>query len=262
MNKYVKYSLIGVGIYIGLAAIGSIGHSNKDAMPITANNVQKYQSEINEAAQNLEPLNDTIDRIIKMEKKPLEDMGYNFDATLISTIKNIKSIQNMNQLTPALITLNSMYNSIYYAIKENPKEAIDKGLVTKETEEKILFYLQYGKFSHDDIPKALKVIDTIEQCQNEHSGICTGRQLYEQALANGDLNPVGGKRTVDLLEMLKQTELSWYLSDLTRNISILRDSNGKLLSSSANILFNTSFKVETSEATMLKQALTNPWWSK
>ncbi|GEM_PF-3621593 len=262
MNKYVKYGLIGVGGFIGLVSLGSIGNLNKDAMPITANNVKKYQNKIDEATQNIEPSTDRIDRIIEIEKKPLEDMGYDFDATLLSTIKNIRSCKDILQVTPALFALNATYNDVCYAIKENPEEAVTKGLVTKDTQKKILTYMQYGKFNRSDTPKAIKIINTIQQCQNKHSGICTGRQLFEQALANGDLIPIGGEKAGDQPETFKETELVWYLSDLTRNIDILRDGNGKILSGSANILFNTSFKVENSEAAMLKQVLNNPWWLK
>ena len=61
------------------------------AMPISYNNVQEFQARMNEYSKSVAASDSRITKATLMFKKPINDMGYDFDATILNTIKMLQN---------------------------------------------------------------------------------------------------------------------------------------------------------------------------
>ena len=152
-----------------------------DAMPITQDNINEYVKKISTSAKAVSMGDSKIKKTIQIYKVPLENMGYNFDATIINTIK---VLQNAGYTALSTTTMKIIL-SILHIVNENPKVVVEDGLVSEYTKNKILMYNKFHEMSNDTI-QALKYV---EQCQNDNGGICSIRQYVSILLDESFVSP-------------------------------------------------------------------------
>lgn len=73
-------------IFTGCSSGGS-----GDAMPIAQDNINEYQKKMSVSAKAVSMGDSNIEKAIQIYKVPLEDMEYDFDATIINTIKVLQN---------------------------------------------------------------------------------------------------------------------------------------------------------------------------
>lgn len=160
---------------------GKSSNSNRGAMPITMDNIQLYSQKKNQATQSVSLGDSTMDKVIKIYKIPLDDLGYNFDTTILETTKVLKKAP-YNQLS--VYTFNIL-NDVMQYVKMYPQESVDKGFVESETRDKILSYLKYSEFNENII----QALNYVRQCQQINNGICSAKQYSKILLDNKFIVP-------------------------------------------------------------------------
>lgn len=221
-----------------------------EAMPITMNNVQEYFKGTNEAANNVEGSLDEVERMQAVAKVPLEAMGYDFDATLLTALKQ-------HTTDPARMAL--MLNAFSYVIdtvKRNPDESVKKGLVLEETKNKILLLQKYPSVStKETLTKVLNLIDIIKKCQAENNNICSGNALFEMLVHSGTVAQISSDNFGS--NAMKDTIVRSTLMPILQ-CNLVKDSNGHILSDINNL--DQNFVITDKDYAMVKNDLTNPWW--
>jgi len=176
-----KFSIvIGMVLFIVTICNGQI-FSNKGAMPITVNNINTYLRKQNIISQSISLGDTMMDKIIKTYKVPLDEMGYDFDATIINTTKVLKRV-SYNRLA---VTTFNILNSIMQYVSQYPQESVDKGFVKQDTRDKILTYLKYSEFNENII----LALNYVKKCQRKYNGLCSANQYAKILLDNKFLDP-------------------------------------------------------------------------
>ncbi len=251
-------------IFTGCSSGGS-----GDAMPITQDNINKYAKKMSVSAKAVSMGDSNIEKAIQIYKVPLEDMGYNFDATIINTIK---ALQHASYTSLSTTTMQILL-PILHIINENPKLVVENNFVSEDTRDKILMY---NKF-HEMNPKTIQVLKFVEKCQSENNGLCTIKQ-YMQILLSSNLIDYSSRDaetqakikslTVENMFTNEQhTTLTQYDSNFQNQISYqelgkyLIHENGKKVNGNWFISEHTKpFKLRESTNKELRNY--NPWWSK
>ena len=122
-----------------------------------------------------------MDKVIKTYKIPLDDMGYNFDTTILVTTKVLRKAP-YNQLS--VYTFNIL-NDVMQYVKMYPQESVEKGFVEIETRDKILSYLKYSEFNENII----QALNYVRQCQQLNNGMCSTKQYSKLLLDNQFIVP-------------------------------------------------------------------------
>lgn len=156
-------------------------YSNK-AMPITIDNLKLYNQKKNKASQSVALGGSVMDNVIKIYKKPLDSMGYDFDKTILETTKVLKKTPNNSVY---LFYAFNILNHVTQYVKMYPQESVNKGFVKVETRDKILSYLKYSEFN-ENIIQALKYV---RECQQINNGICSAGQYSKILLDNKFIVP-------------------------------------------------------------------------
>ena len=161
-----------------------IANNSKDtqgAMPITVNNIQQYYQKQNIVSQSISLGDSMMDKIIKTYKKPLDEMGYDFDTTIINTTRVLKKAP-YNQLS---ISVYNILNDVMQYVKKYPQESVTKGFVKIETRDKILTYLKYSEFNENII----QALNYVRKCQQKYNGLCSANQYSKILLESKFIDP-------------------------------------------------------------------------
>ncbi|BAI80365.1 hypothetical protein DEFDS_0889 [Deferribacter desulfuricans SSM1] len=145
MKKIIFYLLIFV-----VLACSSGSKGNGKAMPFSQENLEKWISKIEKVSKNLEPASTVKELIANMKKgykETCEDLGYDFDATILKMA--VEGGMSRNQYYIALY--NNIYSRINSLLENNSKEVISSGLLKKETVNKILLFNKYYGVDEDII---------------------------------------------------------------------------------------------------------------
>jgi hypothetical protein len=173
-----------LGLIFGLIFVFFTGCSSGgsgDAMPITQDNINKYAKKMSVSAKAVSMGDSNIEKAIQIYKVPLEDMGYDFDATIINTVKVLQKAGYTSLST----TVMKMILPILHIVNENPELVVEKGLVSEDTKDKILMY---NKF-HEMKPEVMQALQYVETCQNDNNDICTIKQYVKILLDSKFLSP-------------------------------------------------------------------------
>jgi len=196
-------------------------------------------------------------------------MGYDFDATVINTIKVLQNVE----YTALSNTTMKIFLPILYIINENPELVVEDNLVSEDTRDKILMYLKFKEIN----PKTIQALKFVEQCQSENNGLCTIKQ-YMQILLSSNLIDYSGSSaesqanikslTVDnMFTNEKSTTIFQYTNIFQNQIKYqelgkyLIHDNGKKVNGNWLISKSTKpFKLKESATKELENY--NPWWTK
>lgn len=144
---------------------------NGKAMPLTEENLKKYEANVYEVIKdkyNLEDGQEINTQMMSMEdqkkifRDTLEDMGYDYDATILEAIK--MDHQNGND------TYSHKLN-----IPIGDKEAIQVGWITDDTAKKLALYNQFRNIK--DIHTTIKLCEVVLLCQQNGNGTCYSQDL-------------------------------------------------------------------------------------
>ena len=108
---------------------GCSSGSSDDAMPITQDNINEYTKKMSVSAKAVSMGDSNIEKAIQIYKVPLEDMGYDFDATVINTVK---VLQNTGYTSLSTATMKILL-PILHIVNENPELVVEHGLVSEDT---------------------------------------------------------------------------------------------------------------------------------
>lgn len=220
---------------------------SKDAMPITANNVQEYFKATNEAANNMDASLSEVERMKVVAREPLENMGYDFDATLLASLKNIN---NSNEAKLALI---NEFSFVVDTVNKNPDESVKKGLVSEETKNKLLLFKKYTFSSKEELTKQMNMINLIRQCQSENNNICTAESFFNIMVKNGVEHLWNENDPTDI----RASEVESTLMPILQN-NIVKDVNGNIINSISEL--NTDFMITDKDYATLQKDLKDLWW--
>lgn len=173
-----------LGFIFGLLFIiftGCSSGGSGDAMPITQDNINEYAKKMSASAKAVSMSDSNIEKTIQIYKVPLEDMGYDFDATIINTVK---VLQNAGYTSLSTTTMKIIL-PILHIVNENPELVVENGLVSEDTKDKIL---TYNKF-HEMKPEVIQALEYVEKCQDSNNDICSIKQYVQILLENNFLSP-------------------------------------------------------------------------
>lgn len=261
-----------LGLYVGVLVIfltgcnGKSSNTQEGAMPITVENIRLYNQKRSEASQLVSLGDSTMGKVIKTYKIPLEDMGYNFNATILKTTKILKKAP-YNQLSIATFNI---LNDVMQYVKMYPQESIDKGFVDIETRDKILSYLKYSEFNE----KTIEALNYVDQCQQSNNGMCSSEQYSKILLDNKFIIPSEAldnlpeymrKLVASQNQVLTTDQLTGMFHSKVKNASefakYIEDKNGDSIN--VNFLFSEytkPFKLKGNVQQVIKEY--NPWWLK
>lgn len=260
MNKYLKIGLVLAIVVIVIVFIGHISdESNKkisvaeNAMPITENNVQKYLGLTNEAVANAElGVMSEVDKMKVLAREPLESMGYDFDTTLLMTLKN-------SSMDPARLSL--MFNAFSFVIntiEKYPKESVEKGLVYEDTKNKVLLFKRYGFLSNDEqLKNFINIVESIRECQSINSNMCNGDFLKDIFVTKGVLKQFSKDMLDD--EQFMTTKLRSLLMPII-HAKMLENEEGIKVDDIVRI--DQGFRITDETYNTMQGDLKNIWWIK
>ena len=180
--KTLNFSLI-VGLFLIIFTACS-GNSDK-SMPMTQENMSKYIQNIAHASKSVDIGDSIFDKAIQIYKKPLENMGYNFDSTLISMTKLFANAQLTN-FTQITYNMARIYSQLLLLISKNPDLLVSKGFIDEETKRKLLLYLHFKEMK----PETIQALQYVQQCQNSNNGICTISSYVAILMSNNFVKPI------------------------------------------------------------------------
>jgi hypothetical protein len=192
-----KLSLVLSGLFfiIFSACSDNITNTNSGYMPITIENMSEYLKSITKAEKSISIGENSITSAIKQYKKPIEDMGYNFDETILHTAIVLDTPRNSRLFMAAQQVLVQII-SVIQADKEG---AISQGFVTKDTANKILTYWKFQGINENTI-KALKLV---KECQSKGNGLCTIKNYITIVLDSKFINSSKrGRQTLNAINNL------------------------------------------------------------
>lgn len=103
-------------------------------MPLTTNNIDEYLHRTIKASKNIPLGTNSVDAAIYIFKMPIIDMGYNFDDTLLNSIKTLR---NIDQPSIASQKVSAFLIPILMVIHENRESVIQKKFISKNTLDEI-----------------------------------------------------------------------------------------------------------------------------
>jgi hypothetical protein len=228
---------------------GKSFNGNMGVMPISMDNIKLYFQKQHEVSKSVALGGSKMDKIIKIYKTPLDEMGYNFDATILATTKVLRKAP-YNQLS---VAAHNILNDVMQYVKMYPQESVDKGFVKVKTRDKILTYLKYSEFNEN----VIQALNYVRQCQQSNNGICRVKQYVNILLDNKFLVPSQNQTLTPyhLLNMFcgkikSESEFEKYIED----------KNGDIIN------VNSLFLTEDYKAFRLKDNVQNiidsydPWW--
>jgi len=264
-----KLSLFLIGLFFIVLSGCSSSAGNGDFMPITEENMNEYFNGMADAKKSISVGEDVVSSAIKQYKEPLEDMGYDFDATLLNTIIALQNAGYTNASTMAT----SFVNHTTYFIQNNPQKSVDGGFVTEDTKDKILMYLKFKEMK----PKTIQALKFVEKCQDEHSGICP-INFYVKILLNNNLLNFSARdsKTQNAIKSLTADNLflnenrsivSQVEYDFENQINyqelgkyLIHNNGGKVNTNGFFASYTKPFKLKESATKELENY--DPWWTK
>lgn len=236
-----------IGVIIAITIMSFIAGCSKDAMPITANNVQEYFKASNEAVNNVDASLSEVERMKIVARDTLEKMGYDFDATLLSALKNIRNSDD------AKLALINEFSYVIDMVNKNPDESVQKGLVSEETKNKLLLFKKYPLISSkEELAEQMKIINLIRQCQLENNNACSIETFFDILVKNGIEQQLSDEQ-----ESGKFPAVSSILAPILQN-NIVRNKNADVISDGNGL--ENNFMINDQDFTTLQKDLTNPWW--
>jgi len=144
-STYRKAANFAVVFIAVLGFLGGIFHScDKQAMPLTQSNISKWNSLMLETSKNISrntplsaPSKENCGKSVEIYKKILKDtceeLGYDFDKTIISIAK-VGKLNESAFSNPYFAELyNNVLSVIYALIDMCPNEVVDEGLLKQDT---------------------------------------------------------------------------------------------------------------------------------
>jgi len=167
-------------IFVILTGCSSSGGSG-DFMPITQDNINEYTKKMSVSVKVVSIGDSNIEKAIQIYKVPLEDMGYDFDATIINSVK---LLQNAGY-TPLASTTMKILLPILQIVNKNPKLVVEDGFVSEDTKNKILMYNKFKEMK----PEVMQALKYVAECQDNNNNICTIQQYVKTLLDSNFLSP-------------------------------------------------------------------------
>lgn len=179
--KRLNFSLI-VGLFLIIFTACS-GNSEK-AMPMTQENMSEYIQNIAQASKTVDISNSIFEKAIQIYKNPLDNMGYDFDSTLISMTKLFANEQLTN-FTQITYNMARIHSQLLLVISKNPDLLVSKGFIDEQTKRKLLLYLHFKEMK----PETIQALKYVQQCQNSNNGICTISRYVDILISNNFVKP-------------------------------------------------------------------------
>jgi len=179
--KRLNFSLI-VGLFL-IIFTACNGNSEK-AMPMTQENMSEYVQQVSEATKSIDMSASMPSKVKQGFKKPLERMGYDFDATVINMTK-VFADAKLTDFTQITAEMAKTHDQILYAIQQQPEQLVIEGFISKETKNKILTYLYFREMT----PKTIQALKYVEECQAKNGGICKIKQYVKILLNSNFVTP-------------------------------------------------------------------------
>jgi len=261
-----------ISFMIGLLFViitGCNGENNNagKAMPITEDNINTYIQKMYQSSKSIAVGEEEIDKLIKIYKYPLEDMGYNFDTTILHSIK----VLSKAPLTQVTVNAGKILNNILLGITRNPKSSVNKGFISQDTQTKVLTYLKFKELK----PKTIKALQYVAKCQNKSGGICDIKQYVQILLDNNFVTPppyikdrnAFRKLSVEAVFTNKVNDLVFaFKSSFDNQVNYsefgryLVNQNGQKINANGFIAsWRKPFKLKD-EAIIMELNSYNPWW--
>lgn len=187
---FLMVNVISQTVISGMKENSSVGTEKSAAvsgsgqpMQLTEEKLKAYAAKVTEAIKDKYDLEEgeavstqmmSMEDKIKVFREPLEDMGYDYDATILAEIKeDFKSGKE--------------YTNHFYAPSSDSEleEAVNVGMISGETSKKLLLYFQYRKIKN--INETIKLCDVVIECEKNGNGVCyapTVRELLKLNFPN------------------------------------------------------------------------------
>jgi len=154
---------------------------------------------------------------VKQEfKKPLESMGYYFDATVINMIK-VFADTKLTDFIQVTAEMAKIHDQILYAIQQQPKQLVTEGFISEENKNKILAYLHFREMK----PETIQALKYVGEFQKSNGGICEIKQYVDILIDKKFISPVNNEDKLDFQNLSSFVLFKKGNSDLQFRYSIL-----------------------------------------
>lgn len=184
---FLMVNLISQTVISGMKENSSVSTENSEEvsgngqpMQLTEENLKAYAAKVTEAIKDKYDLEDgeavstqtmSMEDMKKVFREPLEDMGYDYDATILAEIKeDFKSGKE--------------YTNHFHAPYSGSEleEAVNVGMISSETSKKLELYSKYRRST--DLKETVKLCEVIIECDKNGNGVCYAEKLKESLKAN------------------------------------------------------------------------------
>lgn len=240
--------------FVAIMMLSFFTGCSKSEMPMDEKTIKEYLNATSEAANNMDSSRSEVERMKDVAREPMEKMGYDFDATLLSALKKYSTLNSPNENIPLTAFISNAVAFVIDTVNNNPEEAVTKGLVLEETKNKLVLYKKYSMLLHkEDVTKQMNLINLIRQCQLENNNICTTENFFNIMVKNGIEHSWNENDPTDTRVSDVQSVLMPILQS-----HIVKDMNGNILDDIQEL--NTNVMISDQDYAILQKDLTNPWW--
>lgn len=160
------------------SSTGESVSGNGQAMPLTEENMKVYTEKAIEMMKdilNVDDVSSGVTQMLSLEdhkkiaKGILEDMGYDYDATILAKIKeDFKSGKESED--------------DFFIPTSDVEEAVKIGFITSDTAKKLELFYKYQ--STPDIKETVKLCEVVIECEKQGNGTCYAPKLQGLLKAN------------------------------------------------------------------------------
>ncbi len=171
----MKKSFLNLVILIMFFLVSCSDGGNKEAIPFSQEKLLEWQKRIKKALTNIEHPANTIDEKIEITKKVFkitcEDMGYNFDKTILKMAATPPVSEDV--VPPAYLPLYVLFQELIVKLVEKyPDRVVKKDLLKEDTVKKLQIWRKFSEITKSDINFLGKFLSV---CNNE----CLLKNFFE-----------------------------------------------------------------------------------
>lgn len=190
------------------------------AMPLTQATVGEYNQRVYKAVQNVDQSMEIFKKMHEVLKEPLEDMGYDFDATIISTVKasynhQVNGRNAISDLEIILIT------PLIQGIFQDPEGAVSTKFISQETLDKLIVFQNLKNVK--DIESMQNFFNLVLECEKNGNGVCRGGNMLSLLQENIALPQQEEVKSIHSDSVIAFT----YISVTMRMFPLLNEDYGK-----------------------------------
>lgn len=253
---------------------GSSLFGSGGAMPLTQENVDEYTQRVNEAAQNVDQSMEMFEKMYEILKKPLEDMGYDFDATILNTIKasyNQEEVSGRNAISDLGIIL---ITPLKQGIFQDPEGAVSTKFISQETLDKLNAFENLRNVK--DIESMQNFFNLVLECEKQGNGICHAAEMLpllqetitlpqQEVVMNavGEVESVNSDSSAAYMTYVGATMRMFPLleqSDGKYKYALLKTPNGEEFYFGRMVNGNGEFILDKSLYNEFQNDVKNIWW--